>query len=648
MAEPNGERDHVARVFASLQQQPRVDARGVSKQETLISESWRRCVEGYGLEPHRLPPPTILSQTELKETRAPVDELMALAGPELDRLFGRLGEHDYVMYLTDKNGVAIEYRCSPRLLDEARRYGLYPGSVWSENNQGTNGVGTCLHERNALSIVMGDHFSTRHVSLTCTVAPVFAPDGRLEGVLNVSTPRVTTHAVQTMVRKIVVDSARRIESYAFARRHSQDTVVRLSRYEDFSDSASEVQIALDGEGRILAAGSRAGALVSAQGTPLAGQFLERFLDLPLERIFARPGEIIRVERNGGKPLFLKLDHGTETPRSGRRAAARLRTAEAAKPKALSDYDLEALAGGDPRMLANVEIARRVFDRGLPILLTGETGTGKGLFARALHAASRRASAPFVAINCAAIPKELIESELFGYRPGAFTGASSEGFKGRILEANGGTLFLDEIGDMPFALQTRLLQVLSDGELTPIGGTRPIPVDLALISATLHDLGRRIQEGSFREDLYFRLNGVTLALPALRERRDREAIVEAVLAEEAARGGVRLRLAAATRACLAAYFWPGNIRELRHAMRYAAAVAADGEIRPEHLPPALARPPATEEGDEMANDPVERQMIVVALERTGWNILATARLLDVSRSTLYRKIKQYALMRDNGA
>jgi transcriptional regulator of acetoin/glycerol metabolism len=191
-------------------------------------------------------------------------------------------------------------------------------------------------------------------------------------------------------------------------------------------------------------------------------------------------------------------------------------------------------------------------------------------------------------------------------------------------------------------------VLSDGELTPIGGTRPIPVDLALISATLHDLGRRIQEGAFREDLYFRLNGVTLALPTLRERRDREAIIEAVLAEEAGRGGVRLRLAAATRACLAAHFWPGNIRELRHAMRYAAAVAAVDEIRPEHLPPALARQPAAEDGDEMVDDPVERQMIAVALERTGWNIAATAKLLDVSRSTLYRKIKQYALMRDNGA
>jgi transcriptional regulator of acetoin/glycerol metabolism len=294
----------------------------------------------------------------------------------------------------------------------------------------------------------------------------------------------------------------------------------------------------------------------------------------------------------------------------------------------------------------VSILRRVLDRGLPILLTGETGTGKGLFARALHAASRRAASPFVAINCAAIPKDLIESELFGYRPGAFTGASSEGFKGRILEANGGTLFLDEIGDMPLALQTRLLQVLSEGELTPIGASRPVPVDIALISATLHDLARRVQDGSFREDLYFRLNGATAALPALRERRDRVALIDSVFAEEAEQAGRRLRLSAETRACLAAYLWPGNLRELRHAMRYCVAVANEAEVQPGDLPPAIACQ-LSDAGRDMADDPVERQMIQVALDRTGWNIAATAKLLDVSRSTLYRKIKQYALVRSKG-
>jgi transcriptional regulator of acetoin/glycerol metabolism len=643
MAGPNGEREHVARVLSSLRHEPRLDARGVSKQEALIAASWRRCVEGYGLEPHRMPPPTILSENELKDFRAPVDDLMALACPELDRLFARLGEQDYILYLTDTNGVAIEYRCSPRLLDEAQRYGLYPGSLWSEELQGTNGVGTCLHERRAVSIVMAEHFSTRHVSLTCTVAPVFGCDGQLEGALNVSTPRATNHAVQAIVRRLVVDSARRIENYAFVRRHGRDTVIRLSRHEDFSDTATEVPVAVDGEGRILAAGPRAAALLATEGATIAGERLARFVDIPLDRLIARPAETIRVEQQGARQLFVRLEHSREL-RDGRRAV-RARPVDGRKAPTPAGYDLDQLAGDDPRMLANVDIARRVFDRGLPILLTGETGTGKGLFARALHAASRRAHAPFVVINCAAIPKELIESELFGYRPGAFTGASPEGFKGRIVEANGGTLFLDEIGDMPLALQTRLLQVLSDGEVTPIGATRPIPVDMALISATHHDLEGRVREGAFREDLYFRLNGATLALAALRERRDRAALIEAVFVEEAHRGGARIRLAPSTRACLAAHLWPGNIRELRHAMRYVVALVDHGEVRPEHLPPFIAQAPDGGGSEGTAGDGVEKQRIAAALKRAGWNITAAARLLDISRSTLYRKMEQYALSRE---
>ncbi len=642
-----GEREHVARVFASMEQKPRVGAGGVSKQQDVIAASWRRCVEGYGLEPHRLPAPTVLSNAELKEFRDPIDDLVTLARPELDRLFGRLCDHDYVLLFTDTHGVAVDFRCEAGLLDEARRTGLFLGSVWAENSQGTNGVGTCLHERNPLSIVMDDHFATHNVSLTCTVAPIFGSDGRLAAVLDVSTPRRTDHAVQSIVRKMVANSARRIENYAFAHHHGRDIVIRLSRYEDFSDAASDVLLALDGDGRIVAAGTGAAALVAGADMPLVGHRLERILDFSLDVILGRPAGTIRLERNGGRPLFLKLDHGRDPPRRERRPAARPGAANGRPTALLATYDLEALAGDDPRMLANVDIARRVFDRGLPILLTGETGTGKGLFARALHAASRRAHAPFVVINCAAIPKELIESELFGYRPGAFTGASPEGFKGRIVEANGGTLFLDEIGDMPIALQTRLLQVLSDGEVTPIGATRPIPVDLALISATHHDLERRVQDGTFREDLYFRLNGATLALPALRERRDRAAIIESVFVEEAHRGGARIRLAAPTRACLAAHLWPGNIRELRHAMRYVVALVDHGEVQPEDLPPLIAQQPAGGNGQDAARGSIEKQRIAAALNRVAWNITAAARLLDISRSTLYRKMQQHALSRGSG-
>jgi len=307
------------------------------------------------------------------------------------------------------------------------------------------------------------------------------------------------------------------------------------------------------------------------------------------------------------------------------------------------YDLAALAGSDPAMQANVDVARRMINRGLPVVITGETGSGKGLFAQALHAASTRRDAPFVAINCAAIPHELIESELFGYRPGAFTGASTAGFKGRLLHANTGTVFLDEIGDMPLALQTRLLQVLSDGEFTPIGAAQPVALDVAIVSATLHDLPQRVRAGQFREDLFFRLSGVTVSLPALRQRKDCASLIRSVFAEEAATAATTALLDDATLALLTAYHWPGNLRELRHTARFAVALAEGRSevIRLEHLPA-----PFRVSSHEPASQNVSPEAAVVrsALQQVGWNVTAAAALLAISRATLHRKIRKLGLQR----
>src|SRR6185295_15737759 len=198
------------------------------------------------------------------------------------------------------------------------------------------------------SIVMGDHFATHNVSLTCTVAPIFGSDGQLAAVLDVSTPRRTDHAVQSIVRKMVSNSARRIENYAFAHHHSRDIVVRLSPYEDFGDTASDVLLALDGEGRIIAASSGAAALATGADMPLVGHRLDRILDLSFDMILGRSAGTIRLERNGGRPLFLRLDHGAGGPRPSRRPGARP-TAANGRPAALASYDLDTLAGGDPRM-----------------------------------------------------------------------------------------------------------------------------------------------------------------------------------------------------------------------------------------------------------------------------------------------------------
>ncbi|MBN3775882.1 sigma-54-dependent Fis family transcriptional regulator, partial [Burkholderia sp. Se-20378] len=234
-----------------------------------------------------------------------------------------------------------------------------------------------------------------------------------------------------------------------------------------------------------------------------------------------------------------------------------------------------------------ELALRVASKRLPILVLGETGAGKEVFARAIHDAGARRTRPFVAVNCGALPEALIESELFGYAAGAFTGARKNGARGKIALADGGTLFLDEIGDMPLALQTRLLRVLADGEVVPLGSDTPVRVDLDVICATHRDLARMVADGTFREDLYYRLSGATFELPPLRERADVRDVIAAVFAEEAQATGHVLTLDATLAEQLAAYPWPGNVRQLRNVLRYACAVCDAARVTRQDLPADIA-------------------------------------------------------------
>jgi len=296
-------------------------------------------------------------------------------------------------------------------------------------------------------------------------------------------------------------------------------------------------------------------------------------------------------------------------------------------------------------------AQRLHARGLPLLLQGESGSGKTQLARVLHTSGPHQGGSFVAINCAAIPADLIESELFGHRPGAFTGASKQGAPGRLQAADGGTLFLDEIGDMPFALQARLLQVLSEGEFVPVGASEPVRVRFALISASLRDIQVLVREGRFREDLYYRLSGATLALLALRHRADRGALVQAAFARAAAEAGVPVpTLTPAAQQALAQYNWPGNLRELAHVARFAVAVCDTAVIDLASLPP-----PVGDQVQARCTDPtgamsvraghaINVESVADALNRTGWNVSSAAALLGVSRATLHRRLHDFKLTR----
>jgi transcriptional regulator of acetoin/glycerol metabolism len=362
----------------------------------------------------------------------------------------------------------------------------------------------------------------------------------------------------------------------------------------------------------------------------------------LDRLYERiggSGVVLLLADASGTVLYEKSDPEL-------RGAFDLKRAREAPPPAGAPLTLEALAGSDPQMARNVASARRIVDTGVAVLIQGPTGSGKEAFAHAMHLASRRAARPFVAVNCAAIPETLIESELMGYKAGAFTGARREGMRGKILQSSDGTLFLDEIGDMPLALQTRLLRVLESQEIVPLGSETALPVSLHVIAASHRNLREMIIKGHFREDLYYRINGITIELPALRERADRDRVIHQALVSET-QGGRPAAIEPDAQAALLSYSWPGNIRELRNVVRTALAISDGGVIRRVDLPREVreSQPSASPGGGGSSSNPLqvaERAALLTVIEQQRGNMTRVAAQLGMSRNTLYRRLKRHGI------
>jgi transcriptional regulator of acetoin/glycerol metabolism len=520
------------------------------------------------------------------------------------------------------------------------RSGLWLGADWSEACEGTNGIGTCLVERQALTIHQDEHFRGRHTGLTCSASPVFDPHGELLAVLDVSSARHdVSRQSQFHTMALVNLSAKMIESCYFLRCFDNQWLLRFHLQAESVGLFSEGLLAFDGEGRISAVNQSALNLLGHIRGGLLGKPVEVFFDCSLDELLGRASANASaswpLRTRDGRHLFAVLRGEARRPM----ATPATRTPVVAEAPRLSGICL-----GDAALQADFRKALRVFERDVPLLVNGETGSGKEAFAKAVHHASQRANKAFVALNCAAIPESLIESELFGYRGGSFTGARKDGMRGKLQQADGGTLFLDEIGDMPLALQTRLLRVLEDRQVVPIGG-EPEAVNVRIISATHRNLLGRVEDGSFREDLYYRLNGLEVALPALRERSDKSELLDFLLAEEA--GGETLLIEDAAREALLAFNWPGNVRQLRNVLRTLAALSDEGRIGLEDLPamirqvrPAVLAAASTDHPLEDA----ERLALLNVLEQTHWHMTHTAAQLGISRNTLYRKLRKHAISR----
>lgn len=597
----------------------------------LIGRSWTRCLRDYGLDPSRPRSARIVTQQTLREHQDSVDEFLSVARAGVEQLYGMIARLGYVLLLTDHRGITVQYLGDQRSDRRLRKAGLYLGADWSEPYAGTCAVGTCIQENQALTCHRIDHFDATHIGLTCTSAPIRDPSGKLLAVLDISaldSPQAR-HS-QTFALHLTQLYARMIEDAYFLRRYRNQTVFRCDASREFVQVNGQYLFAIDDEGGIGAANTAGRSLLDGRPETGDGTSLTQLFDCRLRDIWSIPydqDDQVRAFRlrQSGETLFAALIQ----PRAPVPTTA-------GKPREHSEDvvpELDRLAADDPVMRRTLGLAKRLRNRDVGLLILGETGTGKEVLARAIHAASHRSRGAFVAINCAAIPESLIESELFGYVAGAFTGARARGMRGLIQQADGGTLFLDEIGDMPLPLQTRLLRVLAEGEILPIGADRPVRVNCRVIAATHQDLGERIAHGQFREDLYYRLNGATLRLPPLRRRADRPHVIRSVLDTLVAQGRLSaVRLRADAMSALLAYDWPGNIRQLVNALAFAEATCEGGEITANDLPEECVSgclPPA-DDGPAGDESPLRR-----ALRAERGNISAVARRFGVSRPTVYR-------------
>jgi transcriptional regulator of acetoin/glycerol metabolism len=603
--------NHVARVLSVAHHVADVDA------SSRIASSWRRCLISHKLDPARQGPPRTLTEAEIRHVAEPMEETIRLVTPELEDLARVLRDAGYCVNLADANATMLFSRLPGEA--DARTFmdwKIYTGSNFSEALEGTNGLGTALAEQTPILVHRDEHFRAQWHMFSCAVAPLFDQAGRLAGAVNITSCREDlARAAHQLALAVTMEASRRMEGAIF-RGHFRNAWIATVP----GDGGSGL-LAYDDDRRILGACRSARALLGlTDGLIASGIDLSRYVrfDQPSGR---NTDEIVELRRADGSTL----GQGHIVP------PQRARSPVVRRDTSIDRIDaLHRLAGRDPGLVKSVKRLRSIGDHNLPVLLHGETGVGKDVFARAIHAASNRARNNYVALNCAAMPESLIDAELFGYEAGAFTGARRDGSKGLIVQADGGTLFLDEIGDMPIALQTRLLRVLENREVWPLGALKPVPVDIRLISATHRDLGRMAEQGAFRADLYFRLRGMEVHLPALRERADRDDIIRQIAREEAP----DCRLSDAAWSLLSAYPYPGNMRQLRHVLRLAGCTAEDGIITDADLdlPPFGGR---TAEPDLAA---AERATIVAALRKHGGRVTEAARALKLSRATLYRKIK----------
>ena len=657
---------------------------GASPNPDLIDQSHQRSAS-YGLTTHAEPDFSSPSRAVLNDALDENRFLFQHAAPVMETLYDQIVNTHSMVLLTSSRGMVLHSLGDTDFLEKASRVALTPGMDWSEQNKGTNAIGTALTEEEALTVHGSQHYLNANKFLTCSAAPIFDPYGQVIGALDVTGDHRSFHQ-HTLA--LVRMSAQMIENHMFADIFPKAIRIHFHTRSEFLGTLVEGIAVFSPEGRFISA-NRSGqfqiglpfaALKAHTFSSLFGIPISALLDL-FSGTLPNPKQLVL---HNGVSVWCRVKVKTAHPWSAVRstpdqqqapatsdvpapgASTPPSTRSAVKRTQLSS--LQYLDTGDPQVSSVIHKLRMVSGKDIPVMILGETGTGKDLLAQAIHGDSNRSGQPFVSVNCASIPETLIESELFGYEEGAFTGARKKGAIGKILQAHGGTLFLDEIGDMPKHLQARLLRVLQERRVSPLGAGKEVEVDVAVVCATHKNIKDMIARGDFREDLYYRLNGLVVRLPALRERSDFELVVRKIL-KALCENGEQIGISPEVMNIFKRYHWPGNFRQLHNLLRTAVVmVGCQGVIELGHLPddfmeelehglphpipprlmgsigPAQPLPdepntapmpePVVPEGTRLEDVALSAMAQMLRLHKG--NVSAAAKALGVSRNTIYRK------------
>ncbi len=659
-----------------------------------IVQSHERCA-ALGVSRIDAPDYAGLGRTDLHQALQRNRRLHEHAAPVMALLHDQIARTESMVLLTDSMGTIIHAVGDDEFLDRADKVALRPGVNWSEAAKGTNAIGTALVVESPTLVHADEHYLHANQFLTCSAAPILDPRGNMLGVLDVSGDSRSYHQ-HTLA--LVRMSARMIENRWLTEDLGHTLRLHFHARPEFIGTFMEGIVAVAEDGRLLGANRSAMELLGMSGAGLRMQTLgslfgtsvaalvdhcrsrvatPKLLTSPTGRpfsAFARcnwpvwltPPAVANqdISLTQSEPPPSPLDAASLAPAQ---PASHASTAAAPAGQALA---LAQLRTGDSALDAVVDKILLVLDRDIPIWVMGESGTGKELLARAIHADSARGQQPFVAVNCASIPADQIEAELFGCDADAASSKRGNGALGKFKQAHGGTLFLDDIDVIPLPVQAHLLRVLQERQVTPLGSHSPLAVDVSVICASRRNLREMIERHAFREDLYYRLNGLAVRLPPLRERSDLMVLVRRNLERQG--GGHHHHLAPEVARLFESYTWPGNVRQLFHVLRTACVLAGhETAITRAHLPddfleeaqaaaaaaaavrePREARKPnGADDPEAQANHPpgapaashrtlddMERETIQRTLDEVHGNISEASKRLGVSRNTIYRKLR----------